>query len=48
MMLEAYQLFGLEDVRLRLGTRPAESIGSDEVWREAEEGLGVGCDAFPA
>ena len=39
MLLEAYKLFGLEDVRMRLGTRPENSIGSMELWRQAEEGL---------
>jgi len=39
MMFEAYRLFGLEDVRMRLGTRPEKAIGDPEVWRVAEEGL---------
>src|SRR5262245_20587978 len=39
MLLEAYKLFGLEDVRMRLGTRPENSIGSADLWRQAEEGL---------
>jgi len=39
MLLESYGLFGLTDVRMRLGTRPENSIGSPELWHQAEEGL---------
>jgi threonyl-tRNA synthetase len=38
MLLESYGLFGLTDVRMRLGTRPENSIGSPELWQQAEEG----------
>jgi threonyl-tRNA synthetase len=34
-----YAAFDLTDVRLELSTRPAKSIGSDEVWEKAESSL---------
>jgi threonyl-tRNA synthetase len=36
---EIYHAFGLEDVRVELSTRPAKSIGSDEMWERAEGAL---------
>ncbi len=33
---ELYALFGFEDVTVELSTRPEKSIGSDEVWEQAE------------
>ena len=36
---EVYARFGLEDVRVELSTRPEKSIGSDEIWEEAERAL---------
>ena len=36
---EVYGVFGLDDVRLELSTRPAKSIGSDEMWQKAEGAL---------
>jgi threonyl-tRNA synthetase len=36
---EVYARFGLEDVRVELSTRPARSIGSDEMWEQAESAL---------
>ena len=36
---EVYRSFDLSDVRLELSTRPAKSIGSDEVWHKAESAL---------
>lgn len=36
---EVYGVFGLHDVRLELSTRPAKSIGSDEMWQKAEGAL---------
>lgn len=36
---EVYGVFGLDDVRLELSTRPEKSIGSDEVWEKAEAAL---------
>jgi threonyl-tRNA synthetase len=36
---ELYGAFDLNDVRLELSTRPAKSIGSDEMWEKAEASL---------
>jgi threonyl-tRNA synthetase len=36
---EVYGVFGLDDVRLELSTRPEKSIGSDEMWQKAEAAL---------
>lgn len=36
---ELYGAFDLTDVRLELSTRPAKSIGSDEMWEKAENAL---------
>lgn len=39
MIFETYGTFGFEDVQIELSTRPAKSIGSDEMWRTAEQAL---------
>ncbi len=36
---EVYSAFDLGDVRIELSTRPAKSIGSDEMWEKAEGAL---------
>lgn len=36
---EVYSAFDLNDVRIELSTRPAKSIGSDEMWEKAEGAL---------
>ncbi len=36
MLLEVYNLFGFEDVRIDVGTRPEKSVGSAESWELAE------------
>jgi threonyl-tRNA synthetase len=36
---EIYGAFDLSDVRIELSTRPEKSIGSDEVWEQAESAL---------
>jgi len=36
---EVYGAFDLTDVRIELSTRPAKSIGSDEMWEKAESAL---------
>ncbi len=36
---EVYHAFGLDDVRIELSTRPEKSIGSDEMWAQAEDSL---------
>jgi threonyl-tRNA synthetase len=39
MIDELYALFGFEDVRVELSTRPEKSIGTDEQWEMAERAL---------
>jgi threonyl-tRNA synthetase len=36
---QVYNDFGFEDVTLKLSTRPANRVGSDEIWDEAEKAL---------
>jgi threonyl-tRNA synthetase len=36
---ELYALFGFDDVRVELSTRPEKSIGTDAQWRMAEDAL---------
>ncbi|HTU57850.1 MAG TPA: threonine--tRNA ligase, partial [Polyangiales bacterium] len=42
---ELYGAFDLNDVRMELSTRPAKSIGSDEMWAKAEASLQRALDA---
>jgi threonyl-tRNA synthetase len=43
---EVYAIYGLgDDVRVELSTRPAKSIGSDEIWERAEGALRRALDA---
>ena len=42
---EVYGLFGLDDVRIELSTRPEKSIGSEEIWEQAEAALQQALDA---
>jgi threonyl-tRNA synthetase len=42
---EVYGTFDLSDVRIELSTRPAKSIGSDEMWERAESALKKALDA---
>ncbi|MCK5145954.1 threonine--tRNA ligase [bacterium] len=39
LIYEIYKTFGFSDFQLELSTRPAKSIGSDEMWAKAEEVL---------
>jgi len=39
MMFDVYQLFGFEEHRIYLGTRPEKSIGEDALWERAESTL---------
>ncbi len=39
MLNEVYETFGFTDFKIYLSTRPDVSVGSDEVWEEAERGL---------
>lgn len=36
---ETYKRYGFEDIRVELSTRPEKSIGTDEQWQKAENGL---------
>jgi len=36
---ETYKRYGFEDVSVELSTRPEKSIGTDEQWQKAEDGL---------
>ncbi len=38
-VFEIYRTFGFPEVHVELSTRPAKSIGSDEIWAVAEAGL---------
>lgn len=38
-VFEIYGTFGFNDVHIELSTRPKDSIGSDEMWENAEGGL---------
>jgi len=42
---EVYGTFNLGDVRIELSTRPTKSIGSDEIWAQAEAALKSSLDA---
>ncbi len=42
---EVYSAFDLDDVRVELSTRPAKSIGSDEMWERAESALKSSLDS---
>ena len=39
LMLSIYEAFDLKDVNIKLSTRPAERIGSDELWDHTESAL---------
>ena len=39
LVLDIYKEFGFEDVVIKLSTRPAKRIGSDEVWNKLEGAL---------
>ncbi|HWK72806.1 MAG TPA: threonine--tRNA ligase [Povalibacter sp.] len=39
-----YEDFGFKDISYKLATRPANRIGSDEVWDKAEQALGQAMD----
>ncbi len=44
MILELYGTFGFDDVEIELSTRPAKSIGTDELWQRAERALAAALD----
>lgn len=39
LLYSVYQDFGFSDVIIKLSTRPAERVGSDEIWDKAEAAL---------
>ncbi|MFJ5444693.1 threonine--tRNA ligase [Methylobacillus methanolivorans] len=41
MLYKAYQDFGFTEVLVKLSTRPAKRVGTDEAWDKAEEALAV-------
>jgi threonyl-tRNA synthetase len=43
---ELYALFGFDDVRVELSTRPEKSIGTDEQWASAESALQQALDSI--
>ena len=43
---ELYALFGFEQVRVELSTRPDKSVGSDEEWERAERALAAALEAL--
>ncbi len=44
LIFETYRELGFNDVKVKLSTRPAERIGSDEVWDKAEADLAAACE----
>jgi threonyl-tRNA synthetase len=45
LILEIYNDFGFEDVRIKFSDRPARRVGSDEVWDKAEAALAAASKA---
>jgi threonyl-tRNA synthetase len=39
MVFDTYSTFGFKNVAVKLSTRPAQRIGTDEMWDRAEQGL---------
>jgi len=39
LIKEMYDVFGFDEVRIALSTRPEKRLGSDEIWDQAEAGL---------
>lgn len=46
LVLDIYKDFGFEDIRIKLSTRPANRIGSDEVWDRLEGALTQALDGM--
>ena len=46
LILDIYRDFGFEDVSIKLSTRPANRIGSDETWDQLENALSSSLDAM--
>jgi threonyl-tRNA synthetase len=45
LLFSVYQDFGFTEVSIKLSTRPAMRVGSDEIWDKAENALAVALDA---
>jgi threonyl-tRNA synthetase len=45
LLFQVYADFGFHEVIIKLSTRPAKRVGSDEVWDKAERALAVALDA---
>jgi threonyl-tRNA synthetase len=45
MILDTHKVFGFEETRVYLATRPEKSIGDDEMWERAERTLTDALDA---
>ncbi|MEK6705916.1 MAG: threonine--tRNA ligase [Bdellovibrionota bacterium] len=46
MILRTYDLFGFQEVRIFLSTRPPKRVGSDSVWDKAEQALKAVLDSL--
>ena len=45
MVYDIYSTFGFENIQVKLSTRPANSIGTDEMWNKAEADLAAALTA---
>ncbi len=45
LTLEVYRDFGFEDIQMKLSTRPAKRVGTEEMWDLAEKALADALDA---
>ena len=43
LILRIYKIFGFQEVKISLSTRPKNSMGSEALWKKAEDGL---CEAL--
>ena len=46
LILDIYRDFGFDNVAIKLSTRPANRIGSDEIWDQLEHALSSSLDAM--
>ncbi|MCW5619943.1 MAG: threonine--tRNA ligase [Burkholderiales bacterium] len=44
LLRQIYRDFGFEEILIKLATRPAKRIGTDEAWDRAEQALGLALD----
>jgi threonyl-tRNA synthetase len=44
LLRQIYRDFGFEEILIKLATRPAKRVGSDEAWERAEKALGQALD----